>query len=76
MAQGADIHFNFVDFLVSQGANVSLIRDHKLRKQRKNNIKCKEIMDSCIQQIHFDPNLERTKSEQIEEFEKYKIENL
>lgn len=64
-------------FLVEQGANISVIKDTRFKKKFESYLKLKPTMDDCIQQIHFDPKLERTKTEQIEEFQKFKkLKNL
>ena len=65
-------HIEILQYLVDQGANVDLIEDTELRKQMEYYQKYKIVMDSCIAQIHYNPRLERTKTEQLEMLKEYK----
>ena len=53
-------------FLVTQGANLDLIKNPNFKKDMESYKKYKPIMDTCLEQIHGDPILERTKSEQMD----------
>lgn len=66
------VNLDIVKFLVCKGGNLKVISKKKLQTQMKYYKKYKEVMDSCIERIHFDPNLERTKTEQLDGFQDFK----
>lgn len=61
---------DIIKFVILHGADINKIeiRFHFELKYYK---KYKPIMDICIQQIHFNPDLERTKTENIEKLKNY-----
>lgn len=65
-------HLEMVKYLVGLGCNVNLIKDPNLCKQMKEYQQLKSVMGECLKRIHFDPSLERTKTEQMDFYNKLK----
>ena len=86
---GADLHLykalkkalqygnkEIAKFLVLKGANINVIEDPITRKEMHEYKKLHEIFDECMQRIHFDPKLERTRTEQIDFYFDTKLKNI
>lgn len=89
ISQGADVHgrdgenavthagYNNIEgvlkYLVEKGASMKKLLP-KTRQRMIFYLKYKKIMDECLKLIYFDPELERTKSEQLDSFHNYQNE--
>ena len=88
---GVDIHVNndcaiiwalyfenleIIQFLAWKGADLNKIQDPKMKEKIQEYVRLRKVYQECMTRIHFHPELERTKTENLEKFMYVKIKKI